>query len=314
MRDEKQKPSVLIVDDVPTNIQILAESLAGDYRVKVATSGQSALEIVAKQERPDIILLDVMMPQMDGYEVCARLKQDAETKNIPVIFVTAMDEAVDEEHGISLGAVDYITKPFHLPIIKARLKNHIKHKLMTDQLESMVWLDALTSIPNRRRFDEELEREWKRAQRSGTTLSVILVDVDHFKDFNDQYGHGAGDVCLKKVALTLAASVTRAGDLVARYGGEEFIVLTPETDIAGVRVLAEQLRGSIEALQITHEHSSVLHRVTISAGYASVIPEHGKSALVLVEEADRMLYCAKRAGRNRVYGLRELKVARKISD
>lgn len=305
MREETTKPLILIVDDVPTNIQILAESLAGDYRVKVATSGQTALEIMAKQDVPDMILLDVMMPLMDGHEVCARLKQDAATKHIPVIFITAMDEAVDEEQGLKLGAVDYITKPFHLPIVKARLQNHLKQKLLTDQLESLVWLDGLTGIPNRRRFDEALEREWKRAQRGVSTLSIILLDVDHFKDFNDQYGHGAGDVCLKKVASALAAAVTRAGDLVARFGGEEFVVLAPETDIAGARQLAEQLCGCIEAQRIPHEYSSASPWVTISAGYASVIPKPGGNVAALFEEADNMLYYAKKTGRNRVYGILE---------
>ena len=297
------KPSILIVDDTPTNIQILAESLTADYRIKVATSGQAALDVLDKQGLPDLILLDVMMPDMDGYEICRLLKQNPETIGIPVIFVTAMSEVDDEERGLKLGAVDYITKPFHLPIVRARIQNHIKLKLMSDILESMAWQDGLTGIANRRRFDVALETEWKRAQRAGAPLSLIMVDIDHFKEFNDHYGHGAGDTCLKRVAALLDSSVTRAGDMAARYGGEEFVLLMPGTDIDGARLLAEQLRSRIEEQRIPHERSNSSSCVTISAGYASVIPSQDGDASTLLEEADQMLYSAKRSGRNRVYGL-----------
>jgi diguanylate cyclase (GGDEF)-like protein len=199
--------------------------------------------------------------------------------------------------------VDYITKPFHLPIVRARIQNHIKLKLMSDILESMAWKDGLTGIANRRRFDDALEIEWKRAQRTGTPLSLIMVDIDHFKEFNDHYGHGAGDTCLKRVAAMLASSVTRAGDMAARYGGEEFVLLMPGTDVDGARLLAEQLRSRTEEQRIPHERSSSSSWVTISAGYASVIPIQEGAASALMEEADQMLYCAKRSGRNRVYGL-----------
>jgi diguanylate cyclase (GGDEF)-like protein len=297
------KPLILIVDDTPTNIQILAESLAADYRIKVAASGRAALDVLARQSAPDLILLDVMMPDMDGYELCRRLKQDAATAGIPVIFITALSEVTDEERGLRLGAVDFITKPFHLPIVKARIQNHIKLKMMTNLLESMAWMDGMTGIPNRRRLDEALDIEWNRAQRSGSPLSLILADIDYFKEYNDHYGHVAGDECLKAVAAALAASVTRAGDLVARYGGEEFVLLMPNTAIAGARLLAEQLRSCIESRQIPHAYSSTSRWVTISAGYASIVPKPEIGASALQEEADRMLYLAKKSGRNRVHGL-----------
>jgi diguanylate cyclase (GGDEF)-like protein len=305
MKHDMQKPLVLIVDDTPTNIQVLAESLADDYRLQVATSGMAALQVVKKQGPPDLILLDVMMPDMDGYEVCRRLKEDPKSSNVPVIFVTAMSDTADEERGLRVGAVDYIAKPFHLPIVKARLQNHIRLKLMADMLESMVWLDGLTGIPNRRRFDEALKTEWKRAQRAGATLSIIMADVDHFKNYNDQYGHGAGDACLKRVASELVASVTRAADMVARYGGEEFVLLAPETDLDGARVLAEQLRTGIEKLRLPHEYSEVSPWVTLSVGYASIVPGKQGKAAALLHEADNMLYYAKRLGRNRVYGIHD---------
>lgn len=156
---EEKKPLILIVNDTPTNIQVLAESLRADYRVRVAGSGKAAFEVIGKAGAPDLILLDVMMPDMDGYEVCRRLKQAPATKNVPVIFVTAKADAVDEEYGLNLGAVDYIAKPFHLPIVAARVRNHIDLKIKTDLLESQAMLDGLTNIPNRRRFDETLESE-----------------------------------------------------------------------------------------------------------------------------------------------------------
>jgi diguanylate cyclase (GGDEF)-like protein len=296
------KQTILVVDDSPVNIDLIKAALSDSYFIQAAVSGEMALKIIDKK-KPDLILLDIMMPGMDGYEVCKRLKQNPATSGIPVIFVTAMNEADDEERGLQLGAVDYITKPFNLPIVKARIQNHIKLKLMTDMLESMAWMDGLTGIPNRRRFDEALEAEWKRAQRTGAPLSLIMVDVDHFKEFNDHYGHGAGDACLKSVASTLASSVTRAGDLAARYGGEEFVLLMPGAGIDGARLLAEQLRSRTEGQRIPHEHSSASCWVTISAGYASVIPSQDGKASMLQEEADQMLYRAKKSGRNRVHGL-----------
>lgn len=298
MTIETSKPLILIVDDTPTNIQVLAENLINDYRVKVAASGETALETIALQGAPDLILLDVMMPDMDGYEVCRRLKEDPQTSAIPVIFVTALNGGEDEERGLNLGALDYITKPFYLPVVKARIRNHIRLKQMTDMLEAMAWIDGLTGVPNRRRFDQALENEWKRAQRNHLPLAMILVDVDYFKAYNDSHGHGAGDLCLKQVATLLAAMVSRSGDLVARYGGEEFVMLMPETDAEGARRIAERLCLNIESQQIPHSGSEVSCQVTISAGYAAMIPEAEQAASALLDEADRMLYLAKNAGRN----------------
>jgi diguanylate cyclase (GGDEF)-like protein len=302
MTREPQKPLILIVDDTPTNIQILAENLIKDYRIKVAASGEDALRIIACQGLPDLILLDVMMPDIDGYEVCRRLKNAPYTNSIPIIFVTALNEASNEEFGLNLGAMDYITKPFYLPVVKARIRNHIRLKQTTDMLESMAWIDGLTGIPNRRRFDQMLEVEWKRAQRNHLPLGIIMVDIDHFKEYNDCHGHGEGDVCLKQVATMFAATVNRPGDLVARYGGEEFVILMPETDTDGTRQLADQLRHRIESMQIPHTNSSASCWVTISLGYASLIPQPNQASSALLDEADNMLYQAKSLGRNRAFG------------
>jgi diguanylate cyclase (GGDEF)-like protein len=303
MQKSDERPMILIVDDTPTNIQVLAEALCSDYRVKVATSGKAALALSNNPEsRPDLILLDVMMPEMDGYEVCRRLKQSPATQGIPVIFVTAKNDVTDEEHGLRLGAMDYIVKPFRLAIVKARVQNHINLKIKTDLLETLALIDGLTGIPNRRRFDEVLDIEWKRAQRGGSVLAVIMADIDYFKAYNDNYGHSAGDQCLTAVAKTLASSLYRPSDMMARYGGEEFVGILPDIDVEGARVLAERWRANVAALALPHQHSKAENYVTISVGYASLRPTQYQSPMELVEKADKMLYQAKELGRNRVCG------------
>ena len=296
-----KQPVILIIDDVPTNIQVLAEFLRSDYRVRVAASGKIAFDIIEKLGAPDLILLDVMMPDMDGYEVCRRLKESDKTKHVPVIFVTTKSDIRDEEYGLRLGAVDYISKPFHLPIVLARVYNHINLKIKTDLLESQAMLDGLTNIPNRRRFDETLINEWKRAQRTGQMLSLIIADIDYFKRYNDYYGHSMGDLCLKKVANTLAESVKRPSDLVARYGGEEFVALLPATNLQGANTIAKYFREQVEQLHILHEYSNTASVVTISLGVACIKPQEDNiSSEELLRLADHKLYQAKDDGRNRI--------------
>jgi diguanylate cyclase (GGDEF)-like protein len=294
--------AILIVDDVPTNIQVLAEALRKHYRVKVAANGRDALAIAAAEPQPDMVLLDVMMPEMDGFEVCRRLKADAATRHIPVMFVTAKDDVADEEHGLMLGAVDYITKPFHLPVVRARVRNHLALKLKADLLESLANIDSLTDIANRRRFDERLDAEWRRCQRSGLPLSLVMIDVDHFKAFNDHFGHGAGDICLVTVATTLSANLSRPGDMVARYGGEEFAVILPETEPAGALRIAERMRAALLEQAIPQAPGQNDQYVTCSAGVAGRVPDETTQAGALVAAADEKLYQAKTQGRNRVCG------------
>jgi diguanylate cyclase (GGDEF)-like protein len=297
---QTRKPVVLIVDDAPANIHVLAEALHADYQVKVATNGQTALDLAQHPDQPDLILLDIMMPEMDGYELCRRLRENESTKNIPVIFVTARSSSGDEEYGLNLGAVDYITKPFEIPIVRARVRTHVTLKHKTDLLETLASLDGLTGIPNRRRFDAVLDSEWRRCHRNGTALSLLLADVDYFKQYNDHYGHGAGDDCLKKIASTMTCSLSRSGDTVSRYGGEEFAVLLPETDGTGACHVAERLRGEVETLAIHHSRSSVADHVTISIGGVATVPPDGSLPDSFLATADRMLYQAKSEGRNRV--------------
>nr|MBL7178124.1 diguanylate cyclase [Desulfobacteraceae bacterium]MBU1903600.1 diguanylate cyclase [Pseudomonadota bacterium] len=299
---EKDKQKILIADDERFNLNILVDILKPDYKVIVAKDGKQALKR-AESNPPDLILLDIMMPEMDGYEVCKNLKENEQTKDIPVIFITAMKEAGDEARGFDLGAVDYITKPFQAAIVMARVKAQLKMKWQADMLRQMASIDGLTEIPNRQKFEEVFDREWNRAVRNKVPLSVLLMDIDFFKQYNDAYGHGRGDKCLKEVAQALAGTIRRPGDFVARYGGEEFIAVLPETDIPGAMTIAETMRSNVELLKILHAQSVPLDFVTISIGVSSVFPSGGFSDAALVSvvaAADEMLYKAKAAGRNQV--------------
>jgi diguanylate cyclase (GGDEF)-like protein len=297
---EGEPPTVLVVDDEPSNVQALAKLVKGDARVQVANNGEKALALAAGDSPPDLILLDIQMPDIDGYEVCRRLKADPATSEIPVIFVTARDTASDEERGLLLGAVDYIAKPFYPAIVRARVRTHLELKRKTDLLERIAWIDGLTSTPNRRYFDDQLDKERRRAQREGHPLSVVMMDVDHFKAYNDHYGHGAGDECLQQVAQAVSRTAARPSDLVARYGGEEFVALLPGTDSAGAAELAERFRAAVADRAIPHAYSSTAEVVTLSLGVATWAPDAGDiPAAELVKMADEALYSAKAAGRNR---------------
>lgn len=292
------KPKVLVVDDVPTNLDILIEHLYDEsLELVVALSGEEGLKL-AKTLLPDLILLDVMMPGIDGYTMCRLLKQNPLTKEIPVVFLTARDDPTDVEFGFALGAVDYIHKPFNVSILKARVRSHLALKRKSDQLIKLAGTDPLTGIANRRQFDATLEREWMRAQRNNTALSVIMMDVDFFKRYNDHYGHVAGDNCLKRVALAMQTSLNRPGDLLARYGGEEFIALLPETDMVEVITVAERLRKAVYQLALEHSASLACGLVSISLGGATALPASLQDKEALITQADDQLYLAKQAGRN----------------
>ncbi|AGX87450.1 cell cycle response regulator [Candidatus Symbiobacter mobilis CR] len=297
------RPTILIVDDTPGNIQILAQALLRDYEVLVSTNGPAALELLQAGHRPDLILLDVMMPGMDGHEVCRRIKADPATWNLPIIFITARDAVEDQQFGFNLGAVDYITKPFEVPLVLARVGVHIRLQQKSARLEKLAMLDGLTDIPNRRALDDLLDRECGRAARDGTPLAVLMIDIDHFKAYNDHYGHGVGDDCLRRVAHTLGAELHRPGDFLARYGGEEFCIVLPHCDTAGATQIAENLRAAVAALAIPHAHSSAAVHISISVGLCSrAIGPEPDCGPALLAAADEALYCAKRQGRNQVVG------------
>jgi diguanylate cyclase (GGDEF)-like protein len=301
--ESQPRPQLLIVDDQPLNIRLFHQIFHADHEVFFATNGEAALEF-CKTNFPDLILLDVNMPGLNGYEVCRRLKQDERTREIPVIFVTAQSDVSQDEEGLAAGAVDFIAKSASANVMRARVGTLITLKRQSDLLRAMARVDALTGLANRRHFDETLSSEWRRCTRSGNPLSLALIDIDHFKLFNDRYGHQAGDFCLQQVSACLKAGFARSHDLVARYGGEEFVCVMPETPLEGAEAKAQALEKAVRALRIPHDKSTVAGGiVTISLGVAVATPTVGDDCAALILCADRSLYMAKDAGRGQVRAL-----------
>ena len=291
--------TLLIVDDEKQNRLLLTELFGTTYKIIQAKNGVQALE-KARQHRPDLILLDVLMPEMDGMGVLRELKRDDATRLIPVIFITALDSATDEENGLNLGAVDYISKPFHPPTVRVRVRNQLQLVHQRRLLEQLASLDGLTGIPNRRQFDATLLKEWHRCQRNQQPLSLIVADVDFFKKYNDALGHAAGDRVLQEVAATLRQAARRPGDLVARYGGEEFVLLLPETDATSAQALAEGLQQLLHSKAFAHPNSSLGPWLTMSMGGNTIVPSTTALDPEFFALADAALYRAKHQGRNQV--------------
>ena len=424
---QRRVAAILIVDDAPANLELLRKLMSEQgYQVYVALSGERALAI-AQRAQPDLILLDVMMPEMDGFETCHQLKQNPLTQRIPVIFMSARSDTDDVVAGFDIGAVDYIAKPLRMAEVCARVRaqlqirsnsetqeeqaerlrtivNHMAeglliieadgriqytnpacdhylgyrenelaglsiaellspmvtqeyldyfamhaanpdtahnhgtrevairhraghalsmdltltpmylrqplyigllhdithHKQSEDALQRAAYLDPLTKIANRRHFDSFLEKEWQRSVRNGGVLSLVVLDVDHFKLYNDSLGHPAGDTCLQQVAQAIDAHACRPGDLAARYGGEEFVMLFSETEADSAMLLAETIRATIEALHLPHPRSTTSAWITVSIGVATIRPHQLDNREALFVAADRALYVAKEAGRNQV--------------
>jgi diguanylate cyclase (GGDEF)-like protein len=302
---KKQDTTVLIVDDQPIILKTLAGILKDEYRILVATSGEKAIDICTEDMPPDLILLDINMPDMDGYKVCRTLKASNLTHHIPIIFVTAETEPEEEEKGFLLGASDYIVKPFKPAVVRVRIRNQIQAKRYMDMLEELAFEDPLTDIANRRSYEEMLSKTWKQAVRENKSLSYIMFDIDYFKEYNDHYGHGAGDECLRKVAHVLKECAKRPFDLAARYGGEEFVVILYDSDRNGAKLVAEKIIKKISELNIPHEHSPIAPYLTISAGYTSIQPTHAVEPEEAARRADQALYHAKERGRNQALSWRE---------
>jgi diguanylate cyclase (GGDEF)-like protein len=293
----REKELILVVDDSPTNLAILNVVLREVYNVVTATNGPDALNLSASEE-PDLIILDIMMPGMDGYEICDRLKANPFTKDIPVMFVTAMDQERQEAKGLAMGAVDYLAKPVSPPIVLARVRNQLELKKQRDFLRRLSSVDGLTGVANRRSFEEDFDKEWRRAARHQAPLTLLLADIDHLRAYNDAYGYLAGDDCLKMVAQAMAKSMMRPGDVIARYGGEEFVGLMPDTDAKGSTVVTDRLLNAVRSLALPHAHSDAAPIVTISIGVASCFPHRDNDRAGLFKLAGDALYAAKTAGRN----------------
>jgi diguanylate cyclase (GGDEF)-like protein len=320
---------ILIVDD-SSDSQLLIKSILKGAGYTELLTAESALDAFKQlgMDNPakvatdiDLILMDITMPEMDGIEGCRLIKSVEYLRDVPIIMVTAADQAKDFQMAFAVGAVDYINKPLNRVELLARVHSALRLKYEIDcrkareqelirvskQLEEanqvlqrLSSLDGLTGIANRRHFDEFLDQEWKRAIRDATPLSLVFIDIDFFKAYNDTYGHQMGDECLKQVANTLSGTLYRPGDLVARYGGEEFVIVSPNIDARGAAVVAEGLRARVEALGIAHAYSRVSKYVTISLGLANTIPKKDSSPAALITTADHALYQAKQEGRNRV--------------
>ena len=295
---ESPRERLLVVDDQPINIRALHEIFAATHDVFMATSGEQALAF-CRATPPDLVLLDVVMPQMSGLEVCRRLKQDPETAPIPVIFVTALDDPAEEEACWKAGGVDFITKPINAQTTRNRVRAHLTLKRQADVLRRLAWIDGLTGLANKRQFDERWMHEWKRCRREGLSLAVAIVDIDNFKAFNDTYGHLPGDDCLRNVARALHDSLARPGDFAARTGGEEFTCVMPDADGEGAERIAQRIDGAVRALQIPHAGAAQAF-VTVSVGLAIMPPSASEPPESLLKRADRALYRAKAAGRGRI--------------
>lgn len=311
------KGTILVVDDTHVNLQLLSLLLTRHgFRVLTAADGAAALAAV-RQDIPDLVLLDIMMPGMDGYEVCQELKKADATKEIPVIFISALSDVFDKVKAFSLGAVDYIIKPFQTEEILARVTTHLtirnlqkslqeqnallereimERKRIQVELERIATTDSLTGLYNRRYFFNLGETEFTKSQRYKRPISVILLDADNFKDINDSYSHAAGDQALVHLASQLHQH-TRSADIVARYGGEEFIILLPETSAQDAYLVAERIRETVQNSILTYEERN--YGYTLSLGIAdNQISQQSTKFEFILSLADRALYQAKDKGRN----------------
>ena len=314
----------LLIEDTLTSATLVSHQLRKmGIEPILARDGEKGIELF-KAQRPDLILLDIIMPGMDGFEVARRIRQlEKDGEWTPIIFLTARTSDADLEKGISVGGDDYLIKPVSETVLAAKVKAmqriaQMRYSLLVltrklddanQELTRLSSLDGLTGISNRRQFDECLLREWRRVGRQAKPLSILLCDVDYFKQFNDGYGHQVGDECLKAVARTLQSALRRPADMVARYGGEEFAVILPDTDLTGAKRVAEAMRAAVEGLRIAHRFAESGGVVTISIGVATMVPTRGEAeSAVLLKRADDALYRAKQAGRNRVVAAAGLSV------
>jgi diguanylate cyclase (GGDEF)-like protein len=297
--NQEAKVSVLVVDDDKLSRVALCHVLQNDYTVHAAANGKEAL-LMAQELKPDLILLDIIMPGMDGFFVLAALKGTEKTSNIPVICITELNNTADERKGLQLGAVDYIRKPFDEMIIKLRVRHQIRILKQMRTIERLSLIDPLTLIPNRRNFDNHMVIEWGRAVREQHPLSLLFVDIDHFKVYNDVYGHPQGDVALREVAVLLTESLKRTTDFAARWGGEEFVVILPDTSVNGAVKVAEKIRLAAELLEVIFVEKEEITKLTVSIGINTISPEKGDSYDDFISNADKALYMAKNTGRNKV--------------
>ena len=293
------RQKVLVIDDERVNLKIISDILREDADVMLAISGEQGVR-KAIEYKPDLILLDVLMPGLDGYETMSRLRHDGRTSAIPVIFITALHDVNHEEKALMMGACDYIQKPLNHNIVQARVRLHLQLTKQRKLLEQLANIDPLTALANRRRYEEFLVNEWQAAIQHNECLSLLVLDIDNFKQYNDCFGHATGDKVLKRVGSVLATQIKPGEGLVARYGGEEFVVVLPRFSQQEAARIAKLCMSEIEALNLSYSHQGHTGQVTVSVGGACVSPVAGDSVEDFFEQADRKLVEAKNSGKNKI--------------
>lgn len=299
MMFSNEKLTLLIVEDVSADIDILNHILQRHYTLLIAKTGEAAVRMAAEQ-KPDLILLDIILPDMTGFAVLTALKKSDETRQIPVIVITAVNDTQYEEKGLSLGAVDYITKPFHNTVVLARIKTHMHILRYVRAIEHLGLVDTLTGLPNRRSFDDRLGVEWGRALRDGTGLSLLMIDVDQFQSFNETNGYPHGDILLLEIAKEICRTLKRPADLATRLENDRFAVLLPNTDKEGAVLIGNEIRTGVEALVVPHIDDQRPLSATVGVGVAFASPDAEHSCDALIARAEEKLREAKETGRNRV--------------
>jgi diguanylate cyclase (GGDEF)-like protein len=318
-------PVILVVDDDPLTRQLLRRVMEKEgYQVVEAANGEQGIEVYQRL-KPHLVLLDALMPVMDGFTCCTKLQMLSSSSSqegealadvtsaqgaspTPVLMITNLNDQESVDRAFEVGATDYVMKPIHLPVLRQKVRRIIEQtqlyqelRVANQELQRLAALDGLTGVANRRRFDEYLNDEWQSMAGEKLPLSLILVDIDFFKKYNDTYGHQAGDACLRRVADALRFCAKRSVDLVARYGGEEFAVILPNTTTEGAFQVAEDIRAAVNTLKIVHAQSTVSEYVTLSLGIACMYPLPNTPPAMLIAAADRALYQAKAAGRNQCF-------------
>ncbi len=288
--------TILIIDDTVTNLDILSE-LLDDYDVIEATNGMDALDIVAN-EKIDLILLDIMMADMDGYEVCEKLQSNPDTKDIPIIFITAKTDENSIKKAYDIGGSDYVTKPFLPKELLAKVKKELQIKELIQELQLLASTDPMTKLYNRRYFFKISQHSFDLLKREKQNLSIIMLDIDKFKNINDTYGHSIGDEVIVHLANQIIMH-QRKSDISARFGGEEFVILLPNTSLYGANIVAENLRKSVEESQININKNTTI-QYTISLGVVQIDIQNNQTVENGIQEADNLLYKAKNNGRNKV--------------
>ena len=295
-----RRPHVLIADGKVTDTERLSEALSQYFQISCCANGQQVLNLCQGSTAPDLVLMNEHLPFVDGFNACQQLKNMDKTRNTPVLLMTDQHCEDNEIRALALGAADYLRKSVSAVILTARINTHIKLKRLTETLEIRANYDSLTGLYNRREFEHLLEQEWRRSCRSHSPLSVLFIDVDFFKRYNDTYGHLAGDQCLREIAQSLQQTLSRSGEFVARYGGEEFVALLPQTPSETAFEGAGRVMQRIKELAIPHQKSDVDQCVSLSIGVATLVPNLDDSPQELLDAADQQLYQVKHHGRNGV--------------